>query len=1044
MIVKNFLSKTLKNLAVLIVFMGIFSVNSLFSQEGLTVSGVVLDSENQMPIPQVSILEKGGTNGVVTDFDGNYSLKLTTENAILVFSYLGYTTKEVAVSGKKTINVTLSPSSLSLDEIVIVGYGSVKKTDLTGTVSTVDAKQLTERNVTSPLEAIQGSVPGVQISSTSGRVGDGFNIVIRGNNSLLGDGQPLYVVDGSPTNDIDFLNPQDIARMDILKDASSAAIYGSRGANGVVIITTKSGKSAKSGLNISVESSFGVKSAARLPEMMDGNKWWAYHQSAYLATTNLNNPMAITPDLLHDKVVGGSNSILEARALANDTFDWYDAVLSAGTQQNNYVNVNGRAENGLAYNLGLGMQKETGLVDNESIKKYTFKAGLDHNINDKISVGINVTIARTDQQFGSDVAMQEAFRLNPFLSPWAIDASGNEIVGELYAQPGKLRFPDQSYGINKTSTYNPLLEIQNSTDDLKRWRLLGSGYVQYKANDWLTFKSSYNANYSNSRRGIASGLLTNVGSKFGASSEIQNQDNYNYTWDNQFNITKNIGEDHSFNFLGLQSVFESTSEFSNLSSQGQPSELGYYNVGSGTSNIALGSGFVKRTISSYAARLNYIYKDKYLVTATNRWDGSSVLSKGNKWESFPSIALGWKISEEDFLSENETVSNLKARLSFGYTGNDQVDPYSTLNSLNRPTFYDFNGVISNGAIAKTLADSELTWEKTRELNLGLDFGFLSNKITGSIDVYDRLSEDLLYEQTLPLETGWGTTVSNVGSVSNKGVELLLTTRNIQTDDITWTTTFTFTKNTNKLESIYNQSEISDIGNNLHLGESLGSHYNYVADGVWQASEAAEAVSYGQLEGQGKVKDLNNDGKIDSNDDRTVLGNSDPSWSGALMSNLQIGNFDFSISAFTNQGVLAYINFHANFANTRDRGRQKLNIASWYVPENGAGLPAQASNLYPQPRNMGTYWKDGQNSNSERVGYYRDASFIKVKNITLGYNFDQEVLSKLKVKNLRVYANILNPFVFTDYEGYDPEWASSSLSQGGVGSVTFQLGLSLKF
>ncbi|QOD60214.1 SusC/RagA family TonB-linked outer membrane protein [Polaribacter haliotis] len=1035
--------KCFKHFVTLLLFLGFFGVNSILAQEGKTVKGIITDSETNSPLPGVNILEKGTNNGTSTDFDGNYSITLKNTNATLVVSYIGFSSKEVLVNGKSKLNIVLSPDAESLDEIVVVGYGTVKKKDLTGTVSTVSAAAITEKNATNPLEAIQGNVAGVQISSATGRVGDGFNMTIRGTNSLSG-GNPLFVVDGVFVDDISFLNPQDISRMDVLKDASSSAIYGSRGANGVVIVTTKNGSNAKSGFNVSLETSYGVKSTTRLPKMMGGEKWWKYHQSAYFATTNGGDASTTTADMLAGSVVGTANALLLERANKNQVFDWYDAVLNSGIQQNNYINISGRAENGLAYNLGLGMQKETGNIANESIDKYTLKLGVNHKINDKISAGSNITIAKTNEQFGSSVAMRDAFRLNPFLSPWAIDDNGNELIGELFPQPGKLTYPTNgNFAINKTSTFNPLLEIANTDDERRRWKILGNVYFEYKPIEWLSLKTTYSGGYTNSTRGKAWGALTNTGlsNKNLPSSELSTSENFNYTWDNQFNIKHDLNENHSFNLLGLQSIYSNTTESSFLSSREQPFNTGFNNIGSGNSStFNLGSAFIKNTLSSYALRLNYAFKDRYLFTLSNRWDGSSLLSEGNKWESFPSAAFAWKINEENFLSNNNSISNLKARVSFGYTGNDNVQAYSTLNTLDQQLFYDFNGATANGWLASSLANKALTWEKTREINFGVDFGFLNNRISGSLDVYDRLSEGQIGRQSLPLELGVpsGSTFANFGSISNKGVEILLTTKNIQKENISWETTFTFTKNTNSLEEINGQSEVDDIGNNWFIGESLNSYYNFVFDGIWQPSEAAEAASFGQTPGQARVKDLNNDGKIDANNDRAILGNSDPSWSGSIISNLRVGDFDLSISAFTNQGVFAFSEFHQNFTDVRDRGRQKLDIADWYIPENAAGIPAQFSNSYPQPRNAGTYWRN------DKVGYYRDASFIKIKNIAVGYTFNKDLLSKLKINGLRIYANVLNPFVITDYDGYDPEWATASFNVGRVSSATYQLGLSLKF
>ncbi|MDP5044129.1 MAG: TonB-dependent receptor, partial [Leeuwenhoekiella sp.] len=379
----------------------------------------------------------------------------------------------------------------------------------------------------------------------------------------------------------------------------------------------------------------------------------------------------------------------------------------------------------------------------------------------------------------------------------------------------------------------------------------------------------------------------------------------------------------------------------------------------------------------------------------------------------------------------------KLRASFGYTGNNKINPYSSLNTLDTQTYYDYAGQASNGFISNQIANAQLKWERTREFNVGLDFGLYRDRITGSIDVYDRLSDDLLFTQDLPSETGFANIAANVASVSNRGVEIALTTRNIQTEDITWTTSFTFTKNTNELRSIYGQDQVDDVGNNLFIGESLDALYNYKFTGIWQADEIDEAAGYGLKEGQEKLLDVNGDGKYTPDADRVILGSTNPDWTGSFFSSLRVKNFDLSTSVIVTQGVLVYSNYHANFADTRDRGRQKLDI-DWYIPANDAGIPARASNTHPQPRNEGSFWRNNG------VGYYRDASFVKVKNIALGYNLSGKALESLNLSQLRVYANVLNPFVFTEYDGYDPEWAGASLQTGRPSYVTYQVGFNLKF
>ncbi len=1039
--------KTESRLFTWVLLLSLFTTGSLMAQDGTSISGTV--TETGEPLPGVNIVEKGTTNGTQTDFDGNFNLTLTTNNAVLVVSYIGYATQEISVNGLTQFDIVLEEDTEALQEVVVVGYGTVKKSDLTGSIASLDSESLTERNFTNPIESIQGNVAGVQISPNSGRVGDGFSIDIRGQSSFSG-GDPLFVVDGAPVNDIDFLNPQDIAQIDILKDASSTAIYGSRGANGVVIVTTKSGASAKGGFNVTFDSFIGIKNVARLPELMDGPTWQEYHQSAYFATIG-GDPLDIDAAALESTVIGGANSILRRRFDANQTYDWYDAVLKTGIQQNNYVNINGRSENGVAYNLGLGYQHETGNIENEELDKYTLKTGLSHNVNDKFSFGANATLTHSINERGSNNAMREAFRLNPFLSPFAIDDAGNE-TSELFDQPGKLVFPTSGdFAINKTSTYNPLLQISNSFDEIKRFNIVGNVFLKYNFTDWLSFKTSLSTVYDNRRRGRSWGVLTNEGRSNGNQSlgNITKTESFNYTWDNQIDVVKTFNDSHNFKFLALQSIYTENIESSFASSRNLPFERDFYNLGSGAqSTFNLGTGFLSETLTSYALRLNYDYKGKYLFTLSNRWDGYSLFSEGNKWDSFPSAALAWRISEESFLENSSAFSNLKLRASYGFTGNNAFDrnitPYPTLNVLDNQSFYDFDNAVS-GFSPSGLANSNLKWEKTQEWNVGLDFGIANSRVNGSVDVYNRLSKDVISIQQLPVEVGVsGGILANASSVRNKGVEVVLNTKIINTEKVSWDVNLTYTNNTNSIESINGQSEVDDIGNGFFIGESIGvrgengnrSNYNFVFDGIWQADEAAEAASFGQTEGQAKVKDLNNDGEINPDDDRVILGSVDPDWTGSLFTSLRIGNFDISASAIISQGVYTYSPWLANFTDTRDRGRQKANIG-WYVPENGAGIPAQANNQYPQPRNQGTYWRNS------RVGYYDDIDFIKVKNIALGYNFDDRINDKLGIKGLRIYANVLNPFVFTDYMGYDPETASASLGIGRVGTVTYQLGINVK-
>lgn len=1017
-------------------------------QQELTITGTVTSGTDSKGLPGVNIIEKGTSNGVITDLNGNYTITLQNENPILIFSFIGYVTQEIEVGTQTEINVVLFEDFTELEEIVVVGYGTVKKTDLTGSVGTLDEEAITEKSVNNPMEALQGNVAGVTISSTTGRLGDEYDITIRGNNSLNEEAKPLYIVDGVASDGIAYLNPQDISRIDILKDASSTAIYGSRGSNGVIIVTTKSGATAAKGISVSFDSYYGIKKPARLPKMMDGQTWWAYHNAAYLGS----DPLSMTPGRLDSTVASidadypgpyGKNEYLIVAAENNETFDWYDAVLKDGMMANNYLNISGKGDN-VSYHFGIGAQNETGLIANESLDKYSLKAGFDSKISKMFSVGTNLTVTKSDQEQGNNQAMLNAFRFCPLITPYDTD-------GETYfIQPGKLVDENDRWLVNKTSTWNPLLDIQNASDLTHRYNIISSTYAQLKPLSWLSFKTTFSVGYDNRNRGQSWGAETEEGHKKGDMpvGQITKTSKFSYTWDNQFNIDYSLNEDHNFSFLGLQSIYSDKDERTYQYANQMPFETGFYNLASGAQSSYLFYPanpddpdydnlipyYQKQTLASFALRLNYNFKGKYLITLSNRWDGSSVLAEGNKWAAFPSSAVAWRISEEAFMQTQDIVSRLKLRASLGYTGNNIVAPYSSLNKLDLQTYYSFGSNVATGWLPQSLSNSELTWEKTREFNFGLDFGFLNNRIAGVIDVYDRLSDEILMTENLPLESGWESIQANVGSISNKGLEIGLTTVNVNNNLVTWETSFIFSKNKNEIVSIHGQTENDDIGNNWFIGESIDAVYNYEFDGIVQANEDG---IFGLDEGMAKVKDQNGDGEITADDDRIILGSADPDWTGSFYSKLTVGNFDLSLSLITSQGVFVYSPFHSDFIETRQRGRQKLDIQV-YVPENGAGLPTHFSNEYPRPRAEGTYWNDSD------VGFNKDASFTKIKNIALGYTLPDELLSKVYIKSLRIYFNVIDPFIWTEYEGYDPEWAAASINLGRVASITYQLGLNLKF
>lgn len=998
-----------------------------YAQE-FTVTGKVT-AEDGSPLPGVTVLLKGSSYGTTTDTDGIYRIKASGSNDVLVLSFIGYATQEITIGSRTTVDVSMAADITELSEVVVVGYGTVKKTDLTGAVATIDPQVITKRGPVSALEGVQGQVAGVDISNPSGRAGAGFKIQIRGQQSLKG-GNPLYVVDGVITDNIDFINPQDIERIDILKDASSTAIYGSRGAYGVVIVTTKQGASVKNKATISYDGYYGIRKVARFPDFMDGDTWWNFRQDAY-----------ITPAMLANQTYNadaGNNTTnkdeLRRRVAAKDYTDWPSLLLQDGKQQNHWISASGMGDK-MGYTIGVGYQEEEGNIIHEDYKRYNFKANVTHTLSEQWSAGANLNVAMTDQHAGSPNAVLNAFRMNPLLKPTATDDPNQILV-----QPGK----DAPY-IDMTSSINPLIDMEAARNDRRTYNMLGNVFVQYTPISWLSLKSTIAPSFRYDKKGRYFG--PNSESRFGllGAADLKTTETFSYVWDNQVSVSKTVRE-HRLNAMGLFSLNSFRADTTTLSGTNLPFNSGYDNIGSApAADQRSDTDYKKYTLASFAVRFNYSWKDKYYVTLSDRWDGSSVLAEGHKWASFPSAAISWKMSEEPFLSNVPFVNHLATRLSYGFTGNNAVDPYTTTVQANTQTYYDFGGT-NAGGFAPNLANKTLTWERTHELNVGVDYSLFQARVSGSIDLYNRVSEDLLINRKLPPEMGYESVWDNVATVRNRGIEISLNTVNVSTDDFSWQTSFNFTRNKNEILELLNGKE-DVIGNKWFIGQPIKVNYTYVFDGIWQESERDASISYGQSPGQAKVKDVVADGAINGSD-RQVIGTPMPSWTGGISTTITYKSFDLSASLFTRQGVQVYSYFHEEFLNWDDRGRQKLNVG-WYMPANDV-TPTRTSNEYPQPKNFGPYWKTDAG-----VAGYRDASFVKVKNITLGYTLPSELLERFKITQLRVYANVLNPFVFTKYQGFDPEWADanykgSSITQnntsidGGVSTITYQFGMNLKF
>jgi TonB-linked SusC/RagA family outer membrane protein len=1064
-----------------------------------TVTGNVSDQSGE-PIIGASVTISGTTTGGVTDFDGNFTIHNVAKDAKLTVSYIGYESQTIAVAGRSSINVVLVEKTDMLDEVVVVGYGTQKKSDLTGAVSSVNTAQLNAKGAPTVLSSLQGTTPGVNITQSTARAGGSFGIEIRGASSINSDTKPMYVVDGVICSDIDFLNPQDIERVDVLKDASSTAIYGSRATAGVVMVTTKSGagvskdKDAKP--TISYDGYYGISKIARTPDFMSGQEFYNYRFMKFLDYAGGASAMpsykmgstALAQCLLQQDSNDLSSPYVMKQMLASgQTYDWPSLVTQDGQQQNHYLAVSGSSANA-SYHFGLGYNQEKGIYQGDDQKRINFKGSVDAKLNKIVSAGFSFNIADIKNQYATDDAIQYAYRMNPFMVPYDSEGKVNHAPGNKYALGcDSYQFSDQT----------SVLDLMNDrTKKRDTWRILGNVYLNFDIIKGLSFKTTFSPNYTHYREGTFTGYenpnnpgwtyndkdLSTDGS---SSAVVTNYSSFSWTWDNIINYNKTFAEDHNLSLMGLISLTSGQTEKYVMTAYDVLSNSDWWNMGTGPNDTStMTSSYSENSMLSYALRANYNWKNRYYVTGTVRWDGSSRFDKDYRWGSFPSIALAWRITEEEFMQNYKWISNLKLRLSYGVTGNNAgAGNYATQQTVTGPIYYPFGSSYSQGFYPSSIVNKLLQWEKSHEYNAGLDFGFLRDRITGSVEVYQKTSNDLLYDVDLPLVSGGGTMTTNVGSVRNRGVEVSLTTVNVQNKDWNWTTTFTFAHNKNSVREINGLSDklINKETSSLFVGSTLNNVYGYewngivsdknmivpntevaVANGLTPGSTMTEAdyyyTCYGWTEGQPIIVDRDGNGKFDDNDKKIY--SSDPVWTGSLTSNLSYKNWDFSFTLYSKQNYTVVSNFMGEYLNLSDRGRNKLQ-ADFYIPAGTLldcdGINADGSYInpvyqatthygeYPFPNNGGANGGVGTASdywNSAKK--YVDASYVKVKNITLGYNFSKSLLKHIGCQQLRLYATVTNPFVFTSYKGFDPEWANASNKNDGPSTITYQVGANIKF
>ncbi|HKM92843.1 MAG TPA: TonB-dependent receptor [Prolixibacteraceae bacterium] len=1080
-----------------ILIMSMLSMVSL-AQEKL-ISGNVSDVLGR-PLTGVTIVIPGTTTGTVTDIEGHFTLKAPA-NSELQFSFIGYVQQTIVIGNQTSIEITLVERALDLDEVVVVGYGTIKKADLTGSVGSISAENLVGKGTATMMESLQGEIPGVSITQNSSRAGGGFDIQIRGVQSIKDKKDrsgPLFVVDGIVVSDIQMLNPADIERVDVLKDASSTAIYGSRASNGVVMVTTKSargqGEKTKKP-TISYDGYVGLRQVARMPSFMNGSEFMQYRFSRYTtrkgrASANGSVNYQITPENLqislltnylpeqdeNDKYLVGPGywneyypdgtgmSKVEQMMSKGEYYDWMDLVTQNAIQQNHFVSVSG-ASNNSSYHFGAGYQQDEGIFLKDNEKRFNIKAAIDTKVGDNWNAGVSLNLAHTLDDWGSNKAVANAFWSNPYFIPWDED-------GNYYLQSGVTNVLGTNTGAQFSSLINPLIDMDNTIYGAKKLHILGNVYLAFSPIKNLTFKTTLSPNIYQGRTHLYEGV--NTESRNSAQTdraEVETTNMFDWTWDNQVNYILTKGN-HSINAMGLFSMNQYTKEYFYQYGEDFPSNTTYYNMGNAGTTIAPKSGYTEHSLISFAARLNYSYKGKYIVTGTMRSDGSSRFYEGNRWGTFPSAAIAWRASEEDFLKA-DWLTNLKLRLSYGVTGNNNVGDYATATMPSSSSYYAFGSTMGYGYGPNGIVNAAIQWEKTTEFDFGVDFSALKGRINVIADVYNKISDGLLMKRSLAIEAGGGATVNdNIGKISNKGFELSINTVNVNTKNLRWETTFSFGTNKNAIEELYGGTVEKDLGNLWFVGQPVDIFYNYTMDGIVNDKPITVTLPnstetktyehayefykeyYGIYEGMPIIKDLNNDGAIDDKD-KSIVGKAEPDWTGSFSTSLIYKKWDFSATVYAKQSYMVESPFLRQYGAYNDRGRMHVNM-DYYIPANTPILLSDGTvsiqeethyGAYPYPNDQienggsGTYYGTTGNSG---IHYFTDASFVKVKNISLGYTAPSKFLSNIGISYLRLYVNVLNPFTFTNYEGFDPEWAGSKLNDGGPSTVTYQFGVNLKF
>ena len=979
----------------------------------VTVSGRVTD-EAGAGLPAVNVAVKGTTRGTTTDGDGRYRLAVPDGSAVLVFSSVGYEKVEVVVGNRTTVDVALKADVQSLNEVVVVGYGAVKKRDLTGSVASVSSSELKAQPISSFNQALQGRVAGVQVTNSSNAPGGGVTIRVRGGNSISASNDPLYVIDGFPItnpapatgasgsasfpNPLATLNPNDIESIEILKDASATAIYGSRGANGVVLVTTRRGKEGKN--NVDFEAYYGVQRITKLLDLATAEQHTAAKNEQL---RNLNfaerygNPAGAYPKKPAEYGAGT---------------DWQREIFREAPMQNYQLTFSGGNDK-LRYLVSGNYFNQDGIVITTHFKRYTSRINLDATVSSRLKIGTNFTITRSlnnsVNEIGSGGVVGAALNVSP--------------ASPVYGANGNWQLLNVGPGSGFGSFANPVAVARTTTNLLTSDRILGNIFGDIRLAEGLTARISLGADLLYTRRNVfytPQTLLANTRNGYGSNGTSGNTNLLN---ENTITYARTLNQ-HAFDVVAGVTFQSNREERTYAEAEDFPNfTLGSNNIGLANKPLPATGSVQEWGLNSYLGRVNYRFRDRYLFTLTGRVDGSSRFGANNKYGFFPSGAIAWRVSDEAFLKTSKVISDLKLRLSYGITGNDGIGLYNSLSqySTSRTVFGDQEVLFTQ---ASRIANPDLRWEKTAQFDAGIDLSLLNNRLNLTADYYVKTTTDLLLGVELPATTGFTNVTRNVGSLENRGVELGINTVNL-TGDFSWKTSGNISFNRNKVLKLNNATEFFvsstfGTGNSVvRVGEPVGSFYGNVFDGIWQTTEeikAAGAIARaGDLPGALRYKDLNGDGVFNEATDRTILGNGLPKFIFGLTNTFAFRGFDLAIFLQGVQGNQIH-NWARRSMETSDPSQNLLRSyveGAWRADKPSATLP---SIRQWRPTNTDSF-------------FIEDGSFLRVKNVSLGY---QIPLGSKLIRQARVYVSGQNLLTFTRYRGYDPEVNSDFNSNTSYG------------